>query len=341
MADRYWVGGSGTWDTTSTANWSSTNGGAGGASAPNINDVAFFNANSGAGTITLGENVSVFRVNWTGYTGTFDPSDYVINCVGDGATSLWIAGSTAIFSPTPTVNFTYPGANNRTATFGSNINRVCNVNITAGTGTFNFSGTTLVNNLDFTGFAGELAGNSVRISGYLVLSVGMVIAANTTSLTFSDLGTKTITTNGVVIDRPILFSAAASGGVWNFQDAVTMAPARQFRVNAGTVNFKAGTTNSSDEFVFVGTSAAGRQVGVGSTTPGAQATISQPNGEVNAAFVTIQDSNATGGAVWTAYVDLGNVDAGNNDGWDFSLSPTQQSFEYPYNFRSFTRLRRF
>lgn len=32
MANRYWVGGAGTWDLTNTANWSTTSGGAGGAS---------------------------------------------------------------------------------------------------------------------------------------------------------------------------------------------------------------------------------------------------------------------------------------------------------------------
>jgi hypothetical protein len=34
MADRYWVGGTGTWSSTNTANWSTSSGGAGGASVP-------------------------------------------------------------------------------------------------------------------------------------------------------------------------------------------------------------------------------------------------------------------------------------------------------------------
>lgn len=48
MADRYWVGGSGTWDGTTTTNWSATSGGAGGASAPTSADNVFFNSASGA-----------------------------------------------------------------------------------------------------------------------------------------------------------------------------------------------------------------------------------------------------------------------------------------------------
>jgi len=54
MADRYWVGGSGTWDGTSTANWSATSGGAPGASAPTTADVVYINNSSGTSpTITI------------------------------------------------------------------------------------------------------------------------------------------------------------------------------------------------------------------------------------------------------------------------------------------------
>lgn len=50
MANRYWVGGTGTWDATSTANWAATSGGAAGASAPTAVDNVFFDANSNVGT---------------------------------------------------------------------------------------------------------------------------------------------------------------------------------------------------------------------------------------------------------------------------------------------------
>ena len=52
MATRYWVGGSGTWDTTTTTNWSATTGGAGGASAPTSTDNVIIDTSSGTGTIT-------------------------------------------------------------------------------------------------------------------------------------------------------------------------------------------------------------------------------------------------------------------------------------------------
>ena len=50
MADRYWRGGTGTWNTTSTTNWSATSGGPSGASVPTVADSVFFDQ---AGTYTV------------------------------------------------------------------------------------------------------------------------------------------------------------------------------------------------------------------------------------------------------------------------------------------------
>ena len=52
MANRYWVGGSGTWNTTSTTNWSASSGGAGGASVPTAADSVFFDQ-AGPYTVTM------------------------------------------------------------------------------------------------------------------------------------------------------------------------------------------------------------------------------------------------------------------------------------------------
>lgn len=49
MADRYWVGGSGSWN--STGKWSASSGGASGASVPTSADNAIFDANSGSGAV--------------------------------------------------------------------------------------------------------------------------------------------------------------------------------------------------------------------------------------------------------------------------------------------------
>ena len=54
MATYFWVGGSGTWDNASSANWSATTGGARGAGVPNNADTVNFDANSGtAATVNV------------------------------------------------------------------------------------------------------------------------------------------------------------------------------------------------------------------------------------------------------------------------------------------------
>lgn len=72
MANRYWVGGSGTITSASTANWSTTSGGPGGASFPTVNDIALFDANSGGGVITFSSTSLILSgFDARGFTGTF------------------------------------------------------------------------------------------------------------------------------------------------------------------------------------------------------------------------------------------------------------------------------
>jgi hypothetical protein len=66
MAARFWVGGAGTWNNSSTANWSTTTGGAAGASAPTTTDAATFDANSGTGTVVLASTGACSQVTHTG-----------------------------------------------------------------------------------------------------------------------------------------------------------------------------------------------------------------------------------------------------------------------------------
>lgn len=69
MANRYWVGGTGAWDSSNTTNWSASSGGAGGASIPTSSDAAIFDASSGAGVCTASSRNCLTLV-CTGYTGT-------------------------------------------------------------------------------------------------------------------------------------------------------------------------------------------------------------------------------------------------------------------------------
>jgi hypothetical protein len=524
MANRFWVGGTGTWDTTNTANWSATTGGASGASVPTSADYVTIDANSGGGVITFGNDVDCQGIDIRFYTGTIDFSTYVMNCSGNGFT-IFRQDSTSTLAGTKVVNSNYAGATGtRTFTMLSVTEaNAPTINVTAGTDIVTSSGNTRYNNLNFTGFAGtwnniaitlfgsltvstgmtvnagtaittfaatsgtqqittngktldfpitqnspgatlqlqdnltmgstrtfnltagtldlvdktlstglfntnnsnvrtlafgtgqiELTGNnaviwngsastnltvtgsktinctysgatgtrtlnpSATISetnsynvnvtagadivslqnryynlnttgftgtiagasriifGSLTIGAGATYAATTTSTTFSGTsGSHTITTNGVLIDGVISFNGP--GGSWAFTDALTQEASRNFTFIDGTVRLKNGVTSTVGNFATQGIN----QKYLESSTPGSQAILSEATGTVSVSFLNIKDINAVGGASWNAYTDFENVDDGNNDGWNFSLSPPYASYEPPIIIRSFTQPRRF
>ena len=74
MANRYWVGGTATWDATAGSKWSTTSGGAGGAAVPTAADDVFFSSASGSGTVTTSGTAVVLArsIDFNGFTGTFN-----------------------------------------------------------------------------------------------------------------------------------------------------------------------------------------------------------------------------------------------------------------------------
>lgn len=76
MADRYWVGGTETWNDTKGTKWAATSGGAGGESYPTVNDNVYFDANSGSGTVTISSFSNCNNLDFTGYTGALSGSSF-------------------------------------------------------------------------------------------------------------------------------------------------------------------------------------------------------------------------------------------------------------------------
>ena len=106
MADRYWVGGSGSWN--STAKWSTTSGGSSGASVPTSADNAIFDTGSGSGTahyiVTVTDNSTCANLTFTPET-AIGVTEFVVSngfvIAGTFSTSstagnrrLWIRSST-------------------------------------------------------------------------------------------------------------------------------------------------------------------------------------------------------------------------------------------------------
>jgi hypothetical protein len=531
MANRFWVGGTGTWDAANTTNWSATSGGAGGASVPTAVDYATFNANSGGGTVTLGFDAPTQGLDIRAFTGTLDFSNYKITCAGNSLIILRQDAATTV-TGTKQIELTYSGAvgTRTTGLGGVSETNTLNVKVIAGTDIFDSSTNANYNSLDFTGFAGSWTSRTIFVYGNLTISTGMTPSAGNGNVNFAATsGTQQITTNGKTCDFPVTINGV--GGTVQLQDNLTMGSTRTFTLTAGTLdlvdktlstgifsssnsnirsiafgtgnitvtgngatvysgatatnltvtgtpivnatyagatgtrningggaanysssnpkiafNITAGTdtvtlgggnvyenvdfTGFTGSYGFTGTDpqlfgnltlgtgmtgpssatrsllfngASGTQtitsngvtinsgiiiqggstcifadaltqgatntfvfslgniklkdgatstVGVFSTTgttqknlestlAGTQATLSQASGTVDVNYLTIKDSNATGGATWNAFVDQSNIDAGNNDGWDFGISPVVGGAEYTYTIRSFTQPRRF
>jgi len=159
MANRFWVGGTGTWDGSSTANWSATSGGASGASAPVAADAVFFDSNSGTGTcttaagatctsatlntstlgLTLGDNLTMSGL-FTLTLGTLSLGSSTLSCLrfsSDNANARSVAFGTGTIELTGNgvqvlvmnnaTNFTYTGTPNINATYsGSTGTRTIN-----------------------------------------------------------------------------------------------------------------------------------------------------------------------------------------------------------------------
>jgi len=442
MADRYWVGGAATWDGTALLKWSLTSGGLGGEAVPTAADDVYFDAASGAVTITLSGARTCLSFNSTGFTGTlagtgtltvsanaiygsgatftntgtwtfnatsgtqqittnsktltfsitqngvggtvqlqdnlttgadrtftltngalnlnnqtlsaglFSTNNSNTRSIAFGTGSITLTGNAGtIWSQSNATAFTYTGTPNVICSYsgstgtrtiitgggaGGSATTALNFAFTAGTDILGIGGNGHINNIDFTGFAGTLANGARNIYGNLTVSSGMSLDNGTLTTTFaSTSGTKTITISAKTLDFPLTFNGVS--GTWAFADALTQGSTRAFTITNGTVQLKSGVTSTVGLFVANNANTKSLQ----STTPGSQATISQASGTVTVADLTIRDSNAVGGASWTAYADYENIDAGNNDGWNFSLSPPYASYEPPIIIRSFTQPRRF
>lgn len=84
MADRFWVGGTDTWNATAGLKWSTTSGGTPGASVPGAGDDAIFDSNSGSGTVSISAPPTLKRVRFTGFSGTFNMNGQTLNLNGQG-----------------------------------------------------------------------------------------------------------------------------------------------------------------------------------------------------------------------------------------------------------------
>jgi hypothetical protein len=112
--DRYWVLGTGSWDSTNTVNWSDTSGGLGGFSVPTASDNVFFDANSnvatGAFTVTMADTPRVCNdFTASGLDGTMTLAGTSIGLTVSGSLTFQATNFTRTYTGTTTFNATTTG----------------------------------------------------------------------------------------------------------------------------------------------------------------------------------------------------------------------------------------
>lgn len=209
---------------------------------------------SSASTVTLTSGtLDLSSGNRTLSTGFFSSSNINTRSIAFGTGNITLTGnnSTSVnlspvnysYTGTPTFNLTYSGAIGlRYIAFGINggatAANVADFNISAGSDILNIytgGSATSVRSINFTGFTGNLDDSTRNIYGNLTLSSGMTTSAGTGNTNLqATSGTQQITTNGQVLDFPIVQNGTNS--TVQLQDNLTMGSTRTYTLTNGTLD---------------------------------------------------------------------------------------------------------
>lgn len=335
MADRYWVGGTASWDGTAGSKWALTSGGAGGQAVPTASDDVYFDASSGAVNVTVSGSRVCNNITFTGFTGTFAGSGAL---AVSGSFTL-ASGMTNSYTGDITFNATSSGKTITLAgkslgsevTFSGNGGGWVFQDAFSTTGSITFFRTSLdFNNQNVTANSLVSSTSFTRTltlgSGTLTLTGSSLIKLNfatSTGLTFN-AGTSTIKlADAITNDKTFNGGGQTFYNFWNATTgdfAVTIVGSNifnDFTINPGrTQKFTAGTTQIiNGSFSSAGT--VGSPIVISST--GSSFTLSKSSGTVEPTYTTISNSTATGGAFWRAFLYNNNTDGGGNSGWTFAF----------------------
>ncbi len=252
MAARFLVGGgNGNW--TSTTNWSATDGGSSGASAPVSTDDVTFNANSGATNITLDTSIRSCQslTVTSGYTGTMTFT-FGLN-IGTGGVSL---GANMNFSGTGALilNATQTATSN-----GKTLGVPLQLNLGAFTFTLADAWTVSSLILAQTSAATTVNGNSISVTGSITmpaLTTGNV--AGTTNLVMTGTGGLSMNasaTTGTLRSNLEINTAGTVtlSGTFNYQGGILKKTAGTFTTTGATLVLAAAATITANAALTIDT----------------------------------------------------------------------------------------
>jgi hypothetical protein len=276
MASRFWVGGTGTWDSTTTTHWSATSGGAGGASAPVTADDVTFDASSGGGTVTVDTTVNGLSLNSIvagAFTGTLDFS------INNPSMTIGASGSPG---------FNISGSGIRTIKFGSGTftikdnnflaGTITNLTLVGGSATFNFTNVSSGSTQNFQGGGATWSGNTISIQGrtgtnytpFFITGVSALAGLNITGPVALNAASGTALT----VANPVTWSGSASGLITIVSDSFG------FNTTKATINLTSGSTSTISWCDFIGLTFTGSAIANNSFNGGGTTgiTINAPSG---------------------------------------------------------------
>ena len=331
VSSLFWVGGTGTWDSSTLTHWAASSGGTGGVDIPISTTTVTFDASSGGGTATLSGSQNAGSITCTGYTGNLAVSgSLTIASNFTLGTSMTLSGSSALtiggnLTLTSGMTYTYSGAITFNATATSKTITTATKSLTSNL-TFNGvgGGWTLQDALTTTGSLtltnGSLnlgnqtvsvaslssANSNTRVltlgSGTLTLtgtgtvwdlstSASMTLTANTSTIKLTDASGSSKTFAGGSLTYNNLYITGSGSGAYTISGSNTF---NDFKVDTPphTVNFTAGTTQSIQTFTVNGT--AGNLMTLQSTSAGTAWNLYKTtSGNVVCDYLSLQDSHAS------------------------------------------------
>ncbi len=227
-ADRYWVGGTEAWTGVVGNKWALTSGGAGGQAIPTSADNCYFDALSGAVTVTISTgNTGCGNIDFTGFTGTV---------AGTGAIN--ISGSLTLGAG---MTRTYTG----TITFNS----------TTGTSTITSNGIALDSSIIFDGVDGtwQLGDDFITGSSRIVILTNGTLDANNHNITMGIFSSTNSNTRTLTMGSGTWTITGNSTTIWTtaISTGLTLNRGNDVVLNStsttGTRTVTAGTTNGTEE----------------------------------------------------------------------------------------------
>ena len=197
MANRYWVGGTATWDGTAGSKWATTSGGAGGAAVPTSADDVFFDSGSGTCTVTTSGTTTDVCNNFTWSSSNVTFSHAAATTVTIHGFMNWTGAGTYTRGNTTTSRLIFAATGTgKTITFNSKAPGDITFDGVGGGWTLQDApGTNTAPTWTLT--------NGALDTNNFDLSIGVFASSNSNTRSLT-LGTSTITLN------------AGSGTTWNF-----------------------------------------------------------------------------------------------------------------------------